>query len=204
MKRSGFLVWMVAVALSLVFQPALAADRQPQLKEKPPVNQAPATAANVKPLQRPIQLDPAVKMRTKAPRVMLPVRLEQLDQQFKDMKGIGHEYEVGVAIMPEIQKECAEKSYSVQEQTAAGCSGDETLNQCMEKLVHHCIGTFSTPGMSLDWGGLGNTSSGVGIPAVSTQSFREAAGQTAAKARALSQKLQQYATQAERNAAAWK
>jgi hypothetical protein len=57
--------------------------------------------------------------------------------------------------------------------------------------------------MSLDWGGLGNNSSG-GIPAVSTQSFREAAGQTAAKARALSQKLQQYATQAERNAAAWK
>jgi hypothetical protein len=57
--------------------------------------------------------------------------------------------------------------------------------------------------MSLDWGGFGNNSSG-GIPAVSTQSFREAAGQTAAKARALSQKLQQYATQAERNAAAWK
>jgi len=91
MKRSGFMVWMVAVALFLVIQPALAADRQPQLKEKPPVNPAPATAAKVKPLQKPIQLDPAVKMRTKAPKVSLPVHLEQLDQQFKDMAGKAQE-----------------------------------------------------------------------------------------------------------------
>ncbi len=201
MKRSGFPVWMAMVAFFLVVQPALAADRQLQLKEKPQVSRTQATAANVKPLQKPIQLAPAVKMRTKAPKLMLPVHLEQLEQQFYDMAGKAQEYEVGVATMPEIQKECAEKSYSVQDQMAAGCSGNETLNQCMEKLVHHCIETFSTPGIS--WGGVGPIPAG-STPTFSTQSFREAAGQTAAKARALSQKLQQYATQAERNAAAWK
>jgi hypothetical protein len=207
MKRSGFPVWMAMVALSLAVQPALAADRQLQLKEKPQVSQTPSAAAQLKPLQKPIQLAPAVKMRTKAPRLMLPVHFEQLANQYHELAGKAQEYEVGVAMMPEIQKACAEKSYSVQDQAAAGCNGNETLNQCMEKLVRHCISNY-TAGGGLSWGGINilgtEVAPGGSTPTFSTEAFREAASQTAVKARALSQKLQQYATQAERNAAAWK
>ena len=140
-------------------------------------------------------------MRTKARRPTLPIHLEQINQLYYDMAAKASEYEAGTAFIPEIQKMCAEKSYSVQDQVAAGCSGNETLNQCMEKLVHHCFETFSSAGIS--WGGVGPIPAG-STPTYSTQAFREAAEQTAAKARTLSQKLQMYATQAERNAAAWK
>lgn len=201
MKTFGLLAGMTTLALTLALQPALAADQQLQIKEKPQLSRTSAAAADLKPLQKPLRLAPTFKMRTKAPKLMLPVHLEQLEQQFNALAGKAQEYEVGVATMPEIQKECAEKSYSVQDQMSAGCSGDETLNQCMEKLVHHCIETFSMPGIS--WGGIGNIPAG-GTPSFSTESFRESATQTAAKARALSQKLQQYASQADRNAAAWK
>lgn len=203
MKKSTFLMGMAAIVVSLTVQPVLAETPQIKVKEKPQFSRTSTTATDLKPLQKPIRLTPAMQMqmRAKTPRLNLPVRWQQLEQQVNDLAGKAQEYEVGVATMPDIQKQCAEKSYSVQDQQAAGCNGNETLNQCMEKLVHHCVETFSAGGMS--WGGIGNAPGG-SIPSVSTQSFREAAGQTAAKARALSQKLQQYASQAERNAAAWK
>jgi hypothetical protein len=37
---------------------------------------------------------------------------------------------------------CLTKSYSVQDQQAAGCVGTDTLNQCMDKLYKYCIGGF--------------------------------------------------------------
>lgn len=208
MKRAGLLVWLATLALSLSIIPALATDGQLQLKEKPKFSRTATTATDIKPLQKPIRLSPAMQMqmRAKTPRLNLPVHWQQLEQQFNELSGKAQEYEMGVATIPDIQKQCAEKSYSVQDQQAAGCNGNETLNQCMEKLVHHCVESYSSGGMS--WGGMNvggvEVGSGGEIPSVSTQSFREAAKQTAAKARAMSQKLQQYASQAERNAAAWK
>jgi hypothetical protein len=197
---------MAMIAFSLVVQPALAADRQLQVTEKPQISRTPATTTKLKPLQKPIKLAPAEKMRVKAPKLALPVHFEQLTNHFQELAGKAQEYEVGVAMMPEIQKACAEKSYSVQDQAAAGCNGNETLNQCMEKLVQHCIETYSAGGIS--WGGVSvggaEVAPGGSTPSFSTEAFRQAANQTAVKARALSQKLQQYATQAERNAAAWK
>lgn len=37
---------------------------------------------------------------------------------------------------------CLTKSYSVQDQQAAGCAGTDTVNQCMDKLYKYCIGGF--------------------------------------------------------------
>lgn len=31
------------------------------------------------------------------------------------------------------------KSFSVQDQQAAGCAGNDTVNQCVDKLIKHCI-----------------------------------------------------------------
>jgi hypothetical protein len=209
MKKSAFLMGMAAIVVSLTVQPVLAGTPQLKLKvkEKPQLSQTPSAAAELKPLQKPIRLAPAVKMRAKTPKLMLPVHFEQLANQYHELAGKAQEYEVGAAMMPEIQKACAEKSYSVQDQAAAGCNGNETLNQCMEKLVRHCISNY-TAGGGLSWGGINilgtEVAPGGSTPTFSTEAFREAASQTAVKARALSQKLQQYATQAERNAAAWK
>lgn len=200
MKKFGLLTGMTTLALTLVLQPALAADRQLQLKKNPQLSQTPAPTADLKPLQKSIRLSPAMQVRTKRPRLVLPIQLKQLEQQFNDLASKAQEYEVGVATMPQIQKECAEKSYSVQDQMAAGCNGNETLDQCMEKLVGQCVEGYSSGGMS--WGGVGNIPAGE-MPVVSAQSFREAARETAAKATALSQKLQQYAGQAMHNSVAW-
>lgn len=195
MKRWRMTAGMAAIVPFLLLNPALAADMQLNLKKNP------AAITNLKPLQKPLQLPHALKVQVKTPRVVLPVKLNQLSQQFNEMYESASEYEVGVTTMPQIQKQCAEKSYSVQDQVAAGCNGTEPLNQCMEKLVSHCMATYSTGGIS--WGGIGNMPGG-STPTFSTKSFRQAAERTAAKARVMSQKLQQYASQAERNAAAWK
>lgn len=45
-------------------------------------------------------------------------------------------------------KNCLAKSYSVQDQQAAGCAGTDTVNQCMDKLYKYCIGSYK--------GGTGN------------------------------------------------
>lgn len=45
-------------------------------------------------------------------------------------------------------KNCLAKSYSVQDQQAAGCAGNDTVNQCMDKLYKYCIGSYK--------GGAGN------------------------------------------------
>ena len=37
---------------------------------------------------------------------------------------------------------CLTKSYSVQDQQAAGCAGTDTVNQCMDKLYKHCIAAY--------------------------------------------------------------
>ncbi len=38
---------------------------------------------------------------------------------------------------------CLTKSYSVQDQQAAGCAGTDTVNQCMDKLYKYCIGNYT-------------------------------------------------------------
>ena len=45
-------------------------------------------------------------------------------------------------------KNCLAKSYSIQDQQAAGCAGTDTVNQCMDKLYKYCIGSYK--------GGTGN------------------------------------------------
>lgn len=39
------------------------------------------------------------------------------------------------------QKQCADKSYSVADQKAAGCLGTDTVDACAQKLYHHCMQT---------------------------------------------------------------
>ncbi|PKN37914.1 MAG: hypothetical protein CVU62_09345 [Deltaproteobacteria bacterium HGW-Deltaproteobacteria-2] len=39
-------------------------------------------------------------------------------------------------------KNCLAKSYSVQDQQAAGCAGTDTVNHCMDKLYKYCIGSY--------------------------------------------------------------
>jgi hypothetical protein len=213
MKRYTILTLMLMLTLTFAGQFAHAADLKVKKTQKPLIKSTPSTKlhSSTAPLKGIVKLTPALRMRAKANKLHLTVKLEQLRKQFAQMDQIAQAYETGVATMPEIQKQCAEKSYSVQDQMEAGCSGNETLNQCMEKLVAHCMANFSTPGVSIGgWSGtnIGGTNvggtEGVSVPSVSVESFRQAAKQTAAQAKALSQKLNQYAGQAERNANAWK
>ncbi len=213
MKRYTVLTLMLMLTLTFAGPFAHAADLKVKTTQKPRLESTPPPKfqKSAGPLKGTVKLTPARRMRAKAKKIRLLVKLEQLRKQFAQMDQIAQEYEMGVATMPEIQKQCAEKSYSVQDQMDAGCNGNETLDQCMEKLVAHCMANFSTPGVAIGgWSGtnVGGTNvggtEGVSIPSISVESFCKAAKQTAAQAKALSQKLSQYAGQAERNANAWK
>lgn len=129
---------------------------------------------------------------------------EKIKKKFDGLTGDAQVYELGVKLMPEIQNACANKSYSVQDQKRAGCTGNESLKQCMDKLYKHCVENWSLPGFSV--GGaqhIPGLPQGGESPSHSTKQFREAAQKTATEARALSQMLNQYASQAEQNAKAF-
>lgn len=213
MKCYTILTLMLMLTLTFGGQFTHAADLKVKTTQRPRIKstQPPKLQGSAGPLKGIVKLTPALRMRAKAKKIRLLVTLEQLRKQFAQMDQMAQEYEMGVATMPEIQKQCADKSYSVQDQMDAGCNGNETLNQCMEKLVAHCMANFSTPGVAIGgWSGtnVGGTNvgstEGVSVPSISVESFRQAAKQTAAQAKALSQKLNLYAGQAERNANAWK
>lgn len=213
MKRYTIMTLILSLTLTIIGQFAHAADLKLKTTQRPQVisTPSPKLQKSAGPLKGIVKLTPALRMRAKARKIHLTVKLEQLRKQFAQMDRMAQEYEMGVATMPEIQKQCADKSYSIQDQMNAGCNGNETLNQCMEKLVAYCIANFSTPGVAIGglsgqkiWGTNVGGTEGVSIPSVSVESFRQAAKQTAAQAKALSQKLKQYAGQAESNANAWK
>lgn len=164
---------------------------------------APAGAADTRapaavPLKGEIKLNPgSVRATTVRP---AQVKFEQINKQFAALSGHAQTYEAGVGVMPSIQKSCSTKAYSVQDQKAAGCTGSESLDQCMDKLYKHCVATWSgsTPGLGVGSPVPGGASGG-GV-SVSTKKFKDAAQASAAQARALSQMLSQYALQAEQNA----
>jgi hypothetical protein len=213
MKRHAILTLMLMLTLTCAGQFAHAADIKMKTTQRTQIKStsSPKLQKSAGPLKGIVKLTPALRMRAKAHKIHLRVKLEQLRKEFSQMDQMAQEYEMGVATMPEIQKQCADKSYSVKDQMEAGCNGNETLNQCMEKLVDHCVANFSTPGAAIGgWSGMNvggtnvGSTEGVSVPSISVESFRKAAKQTAAQAKALSRKLNQYATQAERNANAWK
>jgi hypothetical protein len=123
-----------------------------------------------------------------------------LNQKFTEFSGSAKSYESGSKTMTEVViKQCSDKSFTVQDQQAAGCTGTESLNQCMEKLYKHCVKTYSVAGLNL--GGLNVIDKSSGrIPGFSTQQFLQSVQTAAAQARALSQLLNQYANEVEQNA----
>ena len=206
MKRFGMIL-LVSISVAFpAWNSVQAADPQMKINTTPRLNNASESKGAIKALKQPIQLSPEVRMRSISPKFNLTVKMEQLQKQFEELGSKAQMYEIGVAGVPIIEKQCAEKSYSIQDQQAAGCNENEPLSVCMEKLVKDCVSNFSASGMSIGGVSLpgGMQSEGVNIPSMSVQSFREAAIQTAAEARALSQRLNQYAIQAEQSANAWK
>jgi hypothetical protein len=65
---------------------------------------------------------------------------QQGDQPIK-WPGIGDLYYSPTPVYTHSVETCCSptKSFSVQDQQAAGCAGSDTVNQCVDKLIKHCI-----------------------------------------------------------------
>ena len=159
--------------------------------------------STVAPFKGELRLTPSGQRGAAAVRLVRPIKFDGIKKQFNELSVNAAEYEYGVSAMPQIAKACSEKAYSVQEQKAAGCTGSETLDQCMDKLYKHCVADwsfeFTKPGDAYP----GLPGRGGGSVSHSTKQFKKAAEAAAAQARALSQALNQYANQAEQNAKAF-
>ncbi|MCR4345585.1 MAG: hypothetical protein NUV55_00030 [Sulfuricaulis sp.] len=171
---------------------------------KPGAVQAVPGGMPAAPLKNEIRLGTGMSKRIV--QIVAQVKFDKLNQQYTEFSGNAKKFESGAGVISEIAKECAKKAYSVQDQKAAGCTGNDTLNQCMDKLYKHCVKNFSSSGYSLPGGGYnpvtGQKYGGGEIPAFSTAQFLQSAQTTAAQARVLSQQLGQYASQVEQNAKA--
>jgi hypothetical protein len=152
------------------------------------------------PLKGVIRLAPGAARAAGTP-VVPSVGIETLKQKFTKFAGDAQAYESGAKNMQSVAKQCSEKAYTVQDQKAAGCTGNETMNQCMDKLYKHCVQTFSYSGASIPVGGVdpitGTSKGGVKLPGFSTKQFLQSVGTTASEARGLSQLLNLYANEVE-------
>lgn len=203
MRRSTWSLAMGLVALALTCGPTLAADQW---------RAAPAPGAPAAPLKGDIRVTPAPQRGGRP--IVAQVSFSQLDQKLTEFRGGAQSYEQGSQRLLAVKKTCTDKAYTVQDQKAAGCTGTDTMNQCMDKLYKHCVQTYSTPatqlpgssgvgGLAID-GASGPPLPGTGaqIPGFSTKDYLQNAAATATRARALSQMLTQYAFQVEQNAKA--
>lgn len=151
------------------------------------------------PLKGVIRLSPGSVRAVGTP--MLPAfGVEQLDKKYSGFSGGAKAYENGAKAMLQVAKDCAAKAYTVQDQQAAGCTGSESLDQCMEKLYKHCVQTFSFAGFNMP--SVSVEGGGSQMPGFSTKQFQQTAKTTAAEARVLSQLLNQYANEVEQKAKA--
>lgn len=146
---------------------------------RPDVTRVQGSAA--KPLKGEIRMSPG---KVRAIGSML-ITLDGLNQKFTEFSRKASGYEYGAKARSTIATQCASRAYTVQDQEAAGCSGSDTMDQCMDKLYKHCLETSSNPG-----------------PNVSPREFQEKAKTASAEARALSRMLDRYADHAENTAKA--
>lgn len=161
-------------------------------------------SAATAPLKGNIKLNSSAQLKNAQLARALQIKFEQLNQKFTELTGNATLYEGGVSLLPTIAKTCSTKAYTVQDQKAAGCSGNESLNQCMDKLYKYCVATFSTNGLPMPtFPNLPGGDKPGGIPGYSTKQFKQAAQAAASEARVLSQMLNQYANQADQNAKAF-
>jgi hypothetical protein len=162
-------IWALVFLLAVATAGLAAVD-----PARPGVSSAQGSAAQ--PLKGEIRLSPG-KLRP----ISMPITLDGLNQKFTDFSRKASGYEYGATARTKIARQCAGKAYSVQDQRAVGCTGTDTVDQCMDKLYDHCLKTTSNPGG----------------PDGTTQEFQESAKTVAVEARALSRMLNQYADQAD-------
>lgn len=144
--------------------------------------------------------------------VAMQTSIDALAKGFNQLSGYAKAYEFMAKSIPEMVKQCSAKAYSVQDQAAAGCSAGDTVAQCSDKLLKHCLASFkgtSLPGGiglpigslgGAPYGSTGGSTTGSLRVGFSIQDFQKAANAVAAEARALSQALSVYAGQVEQNA----
>ena len=202
MKRSMLLSTTTLIAAAFLGVAHAADNRKLPPSPITGSGQAPAGGAAAAPLKGEIRLTPG--MHPGGMRVV-HVSFDTLTQKYTEFSGSAKTYEAGAQAMPGIAKACSAKAYTVQDQVAAGCTSNETLKQCMDKLYKRCIETYSTSGASIPSFGTniyGQSIGGGQIPGFSTKQFQQSAQTAAAQARSLSQLLGQYANEVEQTAKA--
>jgi hypothetical protein len=220
MKHSRLLLLATHVTVALACMPALAVAAGiggGGVPGRPPGSNQPASggatgseastsgSGSPTPLKGVLRLSPAIHRGAGAGRMYTTISVDQLTQKFAKFSSDASVYESGAKQMSAAAQTCSSKAYSVQDQMAAGCTGTESLNQCMNKLYKHCIDTFSgnpTAGPSARNTAAVASRSVARTGGFSTSQFLQTARATASEARALSQTLTQYASQVENNARA--
>jgi hypothetical protein len=167
------------------------------------------------PLKGDLRVNPAAT-NLGATRAITPAtNVDALTQKFSQFSGNAKSYEYMAKSIPGMVQGCSAKSYSVQDQQAAGCTASDTVALCSDKLLKYCLANLK--GSSLSTGGTGISggtfegvpirspgSSGQGSVQIgfSIKEFQQAAQSAAVQARAMSQLLNLYAGQVEQSAKA--
>lgn len=119
----------------------------------------PVRPVAVKPLQQPIMLQKATPPSlcvTLSNTIEAIIQVAHRDMQktlhmytqpntsnYITFPGLWELYYTGPRYREHVRACCSDnRSFSVQDQKAAGCSGSDTVNQCTDKLVKYCLHSF--------------------------------------------------------------
>lgn len=96
-------------------------------------------AGMTKPLKGPIQMHPSKVKKLSKPEPP-PFDIKEVTDACKIVSNLGtYSYMQLLGKMKSLSTGCSTRAYSVQDQHAAGCKGNDTVDQCMEKLYDHCM-----------------------------------------------------------------
>jgi hypothetical protein len=76
----------------------------------------------------------------------MPVEFHMVEDAFNKVKSAEGPFRYFLSTFQGYSKDCSIKAYSVQDQQAAGCKGNDTVEQCMEKLYDFCMSKLNQPG----------------------------------------------------------
>lgn len=166
------------------------------------------------PLKGELKVNPGATSVGAARVTALKTSVDALTEKFSQLSGNAKAYESMAKSIPGMVQQCSAKSYSVQDQQAAGCTASDTVAQCSDKLLKHCLANYKGSSISTGIGIPVGSIAGVPIksPGTSGQSsvqigfsikeFQQAAQSAAMGARAMSQLLDLYASQIDQEAKA--
>jgi hypothetical protein len=90
---------------------------------------------------KPFQIDPVVLGKITKGLLFTDTKPAELEAALKEAEKARHNVYLALWYYQDSATKCSKRTFTTEDQKAAGCVGTDTLDQCSLKLFQHCVGT---------------------------------------------------------------